>query len=201
MIMLFPQMIGWLPGRLHGLGQHRHRRHAKQPPHLTIRPGHGHGADACRVARTTEEQLAIQNQPAADEIAEVEIQEILGPVSGAKNQFSPAGRGGIVLHINRQTRHGCQFGLNVTVAPGVHFRLRRTDKLHPIPKLKRHRHAHAADPVPVLRCQSRGDGWHGARDEGHNRIGGRIAVHLPLRCQNPAHEIHQCQISRPPPNL
>ena len=151
MVRSFPQLTCRIARRLDCVGQHRQRRNRHQAPHPPVGAGHRHRSDPGGIAELAGEKLAVQHQPATDEIAKVEIQEILGPVPGAKDQLGTAGRCRIVLHMDGQAGQGHQFRLNVALAPGVHLGLGRADVLHPAPQLERHRDAHAANPVLTVR--------------------------------------------------
>ena len=111
--------------------------------------GHRHRAERRGVAGAPGEEPAVQHQPAADEGADVEVDEVPEPAVAAEGELGAAGGGGVVLQVDRPGHRRGELGAQVGLAPGLELGRRRADLLGPGPELERHRDAEAGDAAGV----------------------------------------------------
>ena len=160
-----------------------------------VRAGDRHRADAGRVPGSAREQTLVKHQSAANEEADVEVQKIRRAFSGTKDQFGPAGSCRIVLDIDRHvTNHG-KLCRDVAVPPCVQRTGRGLDMLNPVPKLKRHRNAQAADPAAHRPRKDRAERRQGILHETDDRFGGGVTVGLAAKAHRLTQKIDKNQVN------
>ena len=106
------------------------------------------------IAPAAEVKIAVENDPAADEITEIEIGEIGEVPSAAKQQLCGTGGGGIVAEVDRPWKQPGDFGLEVEIPPRHQNLMRRPCLLGPVPQLKGGGDPDPHDPLELAIRQS-----------------------------------------------
>jgi hypothetical protein len=189
------------PAPPHRVLQRRQRGQLDELRNPPIRRRHRHRPEGGRIPCPPHEEVVAQDDPAADEVADIEVEKIARPRALPEDKLRPAGRRGVVLQVDRIAAHRLEFGLHVHRAPGVHRIARQADDAAPLPDLERHGDAEPRDPPrgrgpEVLRLPD-----HGIGGEAQDLGGHGILVGQPGPCHDRAHEIGQHQFRTAPPDL
>ena len=108
--------------------------------------GHRHGAERRSVAGAPGEEAAVEHEAAADEGADVEVDEVLQAGVPAERELGAAGGGGIVLQVDRPGQGGVELGADIRLPPGPELGRGRADLFGPAPEREGHREPEAGDP-------------------------------------------------------
>ena len=146
-------------------------------------------------------QAAVQHDPTTDEIAEIEIGKVLQVATAAEQKFRCACRRGVVAEMNGPGEACGNFGLQVETLPGHQHIGRCAHILRPVPEFEWCGDAHAADPSPLFRCESRHE-LLDARGHESDHLGRRREGVGPVDgVPHVAGKVHQHQVARAPTHL
>jgi hypothetical protein len=81
-------------------------------------PRDRHGADRAGVAGPADRQAAVHHHAAADEAADVEIDEVAQAPRAAEDELGATGGGGVVLQVDREGERLGESRSDVDLAPG-----------------------------------------------------------------------------------
>ena len=181
--------------------EHENRRLLDQLVRMAVSGGHRHGAQGAGIAGPPGIDGAVQDDAAADERADEEIDEV-GMVSAApEHQLRTAGCGRIVLAEHRVRDPLAQDVGEVNPTPGLHPVARRADRLRPAPELERRRDADARDPVAPFGRQHGQQVPDASAGEVENALRLRKGIDLAQLHADLAQKVHQREIGAASPDL
>ena len=188
------------PRRPQPLLQQHQRGHVDQLRRAAGPVRHRHGADRRGVAGAPGKEPAVQHQPAADEGADVEVDEVQQRGVVPEGELGPAGGGGVVLHIDRPGQLVGKLRADIRAPPGGEFLLRRPDLRRPVPEPERHGEPQPGD-APGMLPEQRLALRHLGPDQPdgvarHGEGVGRAAL-----APDPAGEVDQHEVETAPPDL
>ena len=167
----------------------------------TVRSRHRHRAQRAGIATAARIKAAVDDDAPADEGTDIEIDEIIDVLGLAEHQFGAAGGSHVVLQIDRERAKRRDLLANIAVAPFVHDRLRRADRIGPFPQFERRGNANSGDPFALLWRQRLHHLRHALGGEAEDRFRRRIIIRHMQHGTDVAEKIDQHQIGAAAPDL
>src|SRR5687767_11433305 len=112
-----------------------------------------HRSQRPRIASAALIEHAVEDNAAADEGADEEVDEVAIAAADAEGELGGAGRGGVVARLHRPARQLRHLAHQVEGAPDLQHVARRADLLLPVPQLEWRRDAEAGDARALRRLE------------------------------------------------
>ena len=164
-----PDRRGIAAGRLDRALEPVHRGDVeKLPPRRTasrVERGDQHLADGAGIAAPAGEEVAVEDNAAADEPGDEDVEHVGIAAGIAEEQLGGAGGGRIVAGEDRKVGGPRHLGRKVEPPPALHGAGRRADLLLPVPQLEGRGDAEPGDPSPRPRRQASAQRRAGLGDE------------------------------------
>ena len=177
------------------------RGEVDQLPLDPVPVGDGQRTKGPRIALVALEHRMIQHDPSADEGTHKEIDIVAVFPPDAKDMFGPAGRRGVVDHMDRQTRDGLCLGNEIGILPRGELLGGGADQLVPVPQLERGGHSDPAQTAAQGVGHVIDQTGKSIAQEPEYGIGQGIVIGLAQLVAHLAGEVQHQQIRTAPPHL
>lgn len=160
------------------LFEHEDRGDLQELRRLAVLSGDRQRTDGPGRAGAAGKESGIDDDAAADEGANIEVNEIRIAGSDAEGEFRATGAGSVILEENGMRSACGDCRLQVEMAPPVHLVARCADLLGPVPEFEGRRYADAGDALALLRVKLPHELVDTLDDERDEIFGQRIGVDL-----------------------
>src|SRR5690606_29437033 len=163
--------------------QYEDRRDIQQLACLAVLAAHRQGPDRAGGPRPSGKDGRVEDDPAADERTDEQVDEVGIGWSDAEDEFRTAGAGGIVLEVNRMAHTRCHFRLEIEILPGIHRSFGRTDLVGPTPEFEWRCDAYSGNPVTLVGIELALEPLYPRTDDPHDLVRLRVGVGLVKRAE------------------